>query len=335
MSETETQRLDFAKACASEVLEGPPDSVENPLTVLASPAWRGVEGDVWLAKADGQSTILKHYHPDTEFYVDQGAAIEAAEQAGKLGVGPAVTKAWKEDGLLALEELGSPWVAGGLHHAIDPAIRANVIEQKKTFQLGATLSKSISMFDEINGLYDVTVQEKITTHNDIVQFMDFAKEAETKLRACDWDQKPCHRDGNTANLMVHPDKSVQLIDFDLAANCDPFEDLGAHLVEYFETDVEARAGFEEWHGSFDEGLFQRSMIYWLMDDLRWGLIGSIMGARSPRTALEFTKYAAWRFIRLQARGCERRQAPFYEGLWARNRELYQPGWLERCRASGA
>ena len=100
--------------------------------------------------------------------------------------------------------------------------------------------------------------------------------------------------------MVHPDKSVQLLDFDLSANCDPFEDAGAYLIECFENDVDARGGFEEWHGSFDEGLFQRAMIYGLLDDLRWGLIGSILGARSARTSLEFTKYAAWRFIRLQA-----------------------------------
>jgi hypothetical protein len=72
------------------------------------------------------------------------------------------------------------------------------------------------------------------------------------------------------------------------------------LFEFFETDADARNGFEEWHGSFNEGLFQRAMIYGLADDLRWGLIGSIMGAQSERSSLEFTKYAAWRFIRLQA-----------------------------------
>ena len=301
MSDSEHSSLELVRKCAAEVLGASPDFIENPLTVLASPAWRGVEGDVWLAKAGGKSTVLKHYHADTDFYVDVPAAIAAAEQAGKLGVGPKVTNSWTEDGLLALEELGAPWVAGGLHHVIEPDIRSNIIEKKKTFQSGATLSKSTSIFDEIKALHDVTVRESVTTHNDIVPFMDFATEAEQKLRACGWDQKPCHRDGNTANLMVHPDKSVQLIDFDLSANSDPFEDVGAHLIECFENDVDARAGFEEWNGSFDEGLFQRSMIYGLLDDLRWGLIGSVMGARSPRKHLEFTKYAAWRFIRLQAR----------------------------------
>ena len=88
MSDEERSRLELAKARATLVLDAVPTSIESPLTVLASPAWRGVEADVWLAGANGRSTILKHYHADTEFYVDCRAAIEAACEAGKLGVGP-------------------------------------------------------------------------------------------------------------------------------------------------------------------------------------------------------------------------------------------------------
>lgn len=294
------KRLNNAKLRAKEVLGAVPIEIASPLTVLASPAWRGVEGDVLRAANAEKSTILKYYHEDTGFYVDQRAAIEAATEAGKLAVGPVVVGSWVNEGMVAFEELSAPWGAGGLHHVINPDIRANVIDRKKTFQLGAALSKSTSIFDEITTFYKITQNEGITTHNDIIPFMDFVREAEKKLRSAGWDSSPCHRDGNTANLMVHTDNSVSLIDFDMAANCDPFEDIGAYLVEFFENDVDARSGFEEWHGSFEESLFQRSMIYGMADDLRWGLIGSIMGSRSPRTSLEFTKYAAWRFLRLEA-----------------------------------
>lgn len=300
MPETTDQRTAAARALATEILGSDPESFENPLTVLASPAWRGVEGDIWRAQTGMFSVIIKHYHADTVAYVDQGAAILAAKEAGRLGVGPDVRDSKSENGLIAFQDLSSPWAAGGLQHALDDTLRANVIAQKKAFQSGARLKKNASIFDEINMLYTLTEKAGIPTHNDIIPFLDFARLAASKLNSLGWDNRPCHRDGNTANLMVHPDKSVQLIDFDLAANCDPFEDIGAYLVEFFEADGEAREGFEEWHGSFDEGLFQRAMIYGLADDLRWGLIGSIMGAQSPRSALEFTKYAAWRFLRLQA-----------------------------------
>lgn len=300
MSDKVTMRQEIAKKLATDVLGETPSRFENPLTVLASPAWRGVEGDIWRATSQDRSVILKHYHADTSFYVDAGPAIQATEEAGRVGVGPTVLGSAPKDGLIVFSDLASPWVAGGLHHATDPELRAAVIVQKKAFQRGAKLMKSTSIFDEIEALYEITQTKSIITHNDIVPFMSFVRNAALKMNALGKDEVPCHRDGNTANLMIHPDKTVKLIDFDLAANCDPFEDIGAYLVEFFETDGDARNGFDEWYGSFNEGLFQRAMIYGIADDLRWGLIGSIMGARSARSDLEFTKYAAWRFLRLQA-----------------------------------
>lgn len=300
MFEKVSLRKAKAKHLAIELLGVEPVKFESPLTVLASPAWRGVEADIWRATTDDTSIILKHYHEDTSFYVDQSAAMLAAQEAGRLGVGPVVLKSAPEDSLLAFSDLSDPWVAGGLHHATDPDLRSAVSAQKRAFQSAANLERSSNVFDEVATLFDITKSEDITTHNDIERFMVFARDASEKIASLGWDEAPCHRDGNTANLMVHPEKLVQLLDFDLAANCDPFEDIGAYLMEFFETDGDARRGFEEWHGRFNEGLFQRAMIYGHLDDLRWGLIGSIMGARSARSSLEFTKYAAWRFLRLQA-----------------------------------
>ncbi|WP_112322201.1 phosphotransferase [Oceanibium sediminis] len=290
-----------ARLRAAQVLGAEPETFQNPLTVLASPAWRGIEGDVWRASANGRSIILKHYHPDTRFYVDTAAAFEGAAQAGKLGAGPEILDQSPSEQMLAMEDLGSPWRAGGLHDMADPVIRNKVIVLRKSYQGGAALSRTTSIFAEIDALLRDARQQGCATHRDIAVFADFFDEARQKLQAEGMDSVPCHRDGNAANLMIGPDNAVKLLDFDLAANCDPFEDIGCHLVEVYESDTDARGGFEEWYGRFDEGLFQRAMIYGMADDMRWGLIGSIMGASSPRSALEFSKYAAWRFLRLEAK----------------------------------
>lgn len=203
--------------------------------------------------------------------------------------------------MFAMEDLGPDWRAGGLHHAPDPTIRANVIAQKKAFQSVAGLPRSTGILPEIETLLSMAQAHGCLTHRDIAVFAAFFTAAGQKLVAGGMDSVPCHRDGNTAKLMIGPGKAVKLLDFDLAANCDPFEDVGCFLAEFFESDADARVRFEEWHGSFDEGLFQRAMIYGLADDMRWGLIGSIMATTSPRKALEFSKYAAWRFLRLEAR----------------------------------
>jgi thiamine kinase-like enzyme len=144
-------------------------------------------------------------------------------------------------------------------------------------------------------------KDGVPAHRDLEVFASFFAGARRKIDSMGRDRAPCHRDGNTANYMVGDGNQVRLIDFDLAGDTDPFEDIGCHLVEFFENDLDARTGFEEWHGSFHEGLFQRSMLYGLADDMRWGLIGALMGATSPRSNLEFSKYSAWRFIRLEAR----------------------------------
>lgn len=285
---------------AVDVLGTSPDIFTNPLTVLASPAWRGIEGDIWRAIGAERAIVLKHYHPDTSFYVDTPAAIEAATQAGELGIGPAVVKKWVGDGIFAMNDLGSDWLAGGLQDTVDPDIRANVIAQKKLFQSGAKLEKYADVFSEIEALLLIVKRENIFAHRDVGIFQSYFGDAQTKLGSLDRDTKPCHRDGNTANLMIGPGNAVQLLDFDFAANCDPFEDVGCYLAEFFESEADARSGFEEWYGTFDEGLFQRSMIYGLADDMRWGLISAIMAAKSPRSTLEFSKYSAWRFLRLEA-----------------------------------
>jgi aminoglycoside/choline kinase family phosphotransferase len=288
-----------AKTACKDILGGEPRTFESALAVLASPAWRGVEGDVWRAATSEASVIVKHYHPDTQAYVNIASAIEAATTAGHNGVGPKVLFSEVDGGILVLEDLAEPWSAGGLHHAVDPAIRSNVIASKKSFQAGPALSRSASIFDEIDAMYAQVEAQGIRTHRDVTIFKSFLDDARARIASLGQDSRPCHRDGNTANLMVHSDKSVKLIDFDLAANCDPFEDIGCYLVEFFENDIDARTGFEEWLGYFHEGQFQRAMLYGLADDMRWGLIGSIMAATSPRSHLEFGKYASWRFLRLE------------------------------------
>lgn len=287
---------------AEEILGRPAETFESPLTVLASPAWRGIEGDIWRASAGGRSIIVKCYHPDTAFYVNIEEAMTAAQQAAALGVGPAVLATWPQEGIFAMEDLGPDWRAGGLHDALDATSRARIIDRKKAFQAGARLPRDADIFRDIEELYRIAVDESVFTHRDIAVFVEILREAGDKLRASGCDSVPCHRDGNTANLMVGPDGDVKLIDYDLSANSDPFEDIGSYLVEAFESEADARTGFEEWMGQFDEGLFQRAVLYGMADDLRWGLIGSIMGARSPRKTLEFSKYAAWRFLRLEAHG---------------------------------
>lgn len=298
MSEDQV-RKETISGLAQQRLGGPLDRLESPFTVSASPAWRGVEADIWLAQRGEQTRVYKHYHADTAFYVNAQAAMDAAQQTGALGVSPAVMQVWSPVQAMEMQHLGQGWRAGGLHDAYDPAIRQAIVKAKKAIQAGPRFSQDASIFDDIDRLHDHCQRHQVALPMHMGAYLGFAKQAKEAIHSVGLDSVPSHRDGNTSNLMIGDDKSVMLLDFDLAANADPFEDVGCYLMEMFDREPEARAGFEEWHGAFNEALFQRAMTYGVLDDLRWGLIASAMAALSPRKSLEFAKYASWRYLRLE------------------------------------
>lgn len=277
----------------------PPHTMEPALAVYASPTWRGVEADIWLAQWQGKAHIYKHYHPDIAFYVDATAAVESTRQAGALSVGPLVTEVWAEQALMEMQYLGGEWRCAGLQDAATDNIRINIIAAKKALQQGPRFKRDANIFDEIRTLHAHSVKNRAVLPRFIDAFLAFAQQAEEAIRAVGMDSVPCHRDGNSSNLMIGPQQRVMLLDFDLAANADPLEDLGCYLAEMFECEPEARTGFEEWHGRFDEALFQRAMVYGILDNLRWGLIATGMAATSSRRTLEFSKYASWRYLRYE------------------------------------
>ncbi|MGE0282005.1 MAG: phosphotransferase [Rhizobiaceae bacterium] len=292
-------RQAVVRARAETRLGGPLDSFESPFTVLASPAWRGIEADIWLARRGDKSEIYKHYHSDIAHYVDPDLAIAAAKLAGDAGVGPRVLQSWEQDGLLAMEHLGDGWRAGGLHDSSAADLRKGIVSAKKRFQAGPRLPRDADIFGEIRTAHAACIANKANLPTNIGAFLEFADRAQQAMSRLKIERVPCHRDGNTANIMVGPGNAVRLLDYDLAANADPHEDIGCHLTELFDREAEARDGFVEWTGFFDEALFQRAMVYGILDDLRWGLVAFAMAASSLRTTLEFAKYACWRMMRFE------------------------------------
>lgn len=292
-------RRELVREKAARRLGVAPERLECPFTVLASPGWRGIEADLLVAEAGGRAEAYKHYHPDVAFYVDAGAAFDAARIAGELGVGPKVLDAWPGEGLMAMECLGEGWRAGGLHDASPAATRQAAIVAKKTLQAGPRFATDKDIFAEIRGFSTACGPANGAAPRHLAAWMGFVDRAEAAITAAGRDSVPSHRDGSCANWMIGPDGAVRLVDFDLSGNADPFEDIGCHLMEAHDREAEARQGFEEWTGALREGEFQRAMVYGILDDLRWGLIATVLARTSPRRSLEYAKYASWRFMRFE------------------------------------
>ena len=97
---------------------------------------------------------------------------------------------------------------------------------------------------------------------------------------------------------------VEVADDLLLFGADTLEERGqfaALLNEACQFDSEMRAGLEMWNGAWSEALYNRCLAYAAADDLYWGLRALLFDRLSPRTSLEFRKYAAWRLLRCRMR----------------------------------
>lgn len=274
-------------------------SVEPAIPVLASPSWRGADGEPWrvIDQASGDSLFVKMMAVEAKSYIDVGCAFEAAQRAASLGIGPAVHLADADAGVLIMEDLAAGWRVGTLERLLDPAIVDAVLEARRRFQQAPPLTKIGGVFAEIEHFHAAAKAVRAELPSDIdwlVAELRFSSEA---LRDVAFAPMPIHGDGNISNVMISETGEVRLVDWDRATMADPLEDLGSFLVEAFEQEPEARAAFARHFGVFDEKLYNRARIYGIADDLRWGLIGAFVATTSSRTTMEFYKFASWRFLR--------------------------------------
>jgi hypothetical protein len=273
--------------------------IEPAIPILASPSWRGVDGFPWRAtkKSNGESIFIKVMDRDAELYVDVPCAFEAARRASDLGIGPRVMLADIQAGILIMEDLNHGWRVGTLERMLEPAIVDAVIAARRLFQAGKPLPRRKSVFDEIEHFYSAVVLAKAQIPVDAEWLVEELRFAAAAFQGLDITPAPIHGDGNVSNILISDAGDVRLIDWDRATTADPLEDLGSFLVEAFAQEPEARDAFIRNTDALDEAAFNRARIYGVADDLRWGLIGALLAAKSTRNTLEFYKFASWRFLR--------------------------------------
>ena len=273
--------------------------LEPAIPVLASPSWRGVDGAPWRAvrKPDGASLFIKVMDADAALYIDIPCAFEAAGRASDLGIGPKIFAADAEAGILVMEDLNAGWHVGGLERMLEPGIVDAIIAARQAFQQGAPLPRRATVFDEIERFYAAAQEVNARLPSDTAWMTDEIRFAAEAVKGLEVKAVPIHGDGNVSNVIISDAGEVRLVDWDRATTADPLEDLGSFLVEAFAQEPEARDAFSRAFGSFDEGRFSRARVYGVADDLRWGLIGALLAAKSPRNTMEFYKFANWRFLR--------------------------------------
>lgn len=276
-----------------------PVVIEPAIPVLASPSWRGVDGDSLIARdrETGATLFIKAIHADTAFYIDVAAAFDAAVKAGEAGIGPRVIEADVASGILVTENLSAEWRVAGLEACRDPSFVDKVFDVRRRFGEVVALRRDVDVFADIERFHAQAVSCGAPIPADTPWLLDtllFAGQTMGKSAA---RAIPVHGDGNVSNILLDKQGDVRLVDWDRAGNGDPLEDIGSFLIEAFAFEPEARDAFRRNFGTLEETAFDRARILGIADDLRWALIAAIQAHVSDRRVNEFYKFANWRFLR--------------------------------------
>ena len=288
-----------AEACLSSIGEwqGRQIRYEVAAVSVVSPIHRAVEGACFNLDVDGEPLFLKARYPDMTAFFDDSSIAKSCRLAADCGVAPALRYSEPERGLFVFDRLGDGWTWGLVDHFADPAVLEAAVNAKKRLHGSSAFDRTESVFDVIERYASMIETEQVTVPSDVPEILETVRRHDKAIAAAGIDQRPCHGDGVASNIMVGPGSAVSLVDFDMAANSDPYFDLGSMMVELFQFDEDARQVLEIYDGSFDEARYNRCRLYGIADDLMWALWGFICFKLSPRKGVEFTKYAEWRLLR--------------------------------------
>lgn len=262
---------------------------------VASPTHRAVASDCVRVEIEGQApAFLKIRHDDMAGDVLPWADA-AAVRAAACGVGPAVIAAGA--GVLALEWLPAPWAYARVGDLQSPAVAASVLDAKARLHASGPVGHAVSPFERVAALGRKARDAGAPLPPDLDRMLAAADLARAAITAAGIDATFCHNDGIASNVMLDRAGGVQLVDFDLSGDNDPWFDVGAFLNETCEFDADRRALIEHHAGTCREPLFARARLYGFVDDLMWGLWGITRAVTSARPGIEFFKYGQWRLLR--------------------------------------
>lgn len=277
---------------------------EPAMSGAASPSYQGVESTLYrVTQADSEqpSLFLKVHQAECTDLFDPAFAFKAGRRLAELDLTPEPLHLAADQGAVLFRLLGPEWRPATLDLLGTEACLSAVVEALRRVTQGPPLGKGWTVFDGIADMRARLGAEAETLPDDAWWLFDGVAAIADALAAAGADSRPAHGDPHATNIMLGPDGAVRLVDLDMACDTDPHYQLAALLNEACQFDSEMRTGIEMWNGVWSEALYNRCVAYAAADDLYWGLRALLLDRLSPRTSLEFRKYAGWRLLRCRMR----------------------------------
>ncbi len=264
---------------------------------VVSPIHRAVESLCYKVQAGREVYFVKLRQPDMRTFFDDRAVAANCRIASDAAVSPKLFAADPEIGLLIYEHLSDDWNWCKVDTLADKDLLAAVVHAKKRLHEGPAFFGEFDVFATIEGYLERILHEEITVPADVPAIAAIVGDFGQAIAAAGIQHKSCHGDGVASNIMIGPDRSLHLVDYDRSGNADPFFDLGSLMLEAFQFENDERVVLEIYEGHCRDAAYHRCKLYGIADDLMWALWGFISFQHSPRKEVEFTKYAEWRLLR--------------------------------------
>jgi len=300
------------------------------LLPIASPMHRATAREqLRLAVSDGQPTaVIKRVAPELRGWIASARGLAAQQRAAALGVAPDVLAADPGQHAHVEHWMDATWRTGTLTDLSMPTVLDAVLSAKRRLHASGPLTHAAGVLEDA-GTAAVDLDEPgpwpriaalaaalracgVGVPPDLYWLLRQAEASEAVIAACPVAPTLCQGDGSAGNVLIGPNLAVQLVDYDLAGNADPWWDLASTLVEASEFDEDWAAALERLDGRVDCGRLARLRLYGMADDLMWGLWGCLQASVSPRRGIEFFKYGQWRLLR-----CRRAAASWGFEAWLR------------------
>lgn len=266
---------------------------------VASPSYQAVESTTFHVAPDGteMTLFLRLGAPEVEELVDHAVALSAARQVAGLGLAPAVIGGDAAAGTLLMARLGAGWRVARIDDLIATDTAARLVAMQKIIAAGASFGRPWSVFDGIAAIWSLLPTTGVPLPDDVHWMRGWMTRMADAINAAGLDRRPAHGDPHSSNLMLGQNGEMALVDFDMAADIDPYYQLGAQMNELYQFESQMKPLLEMHDGRFSEAAFSRCRLYAVADDFYWGLRSLLLASRSPLQGVEFLKYAAWRFLR--------------------------------------
>ncbi|ACD14494.1 MULTISPECIES: aminoglycoside phosphotransferase family protein [Burkholderiaceae] len=262
---------------------------------VASPMRLRTEWAGFLVQTgDGEKRYAKVLYDDMRPLIDVEQTVLASRAAALTGVTPALYLADVERGVLLFDALpDDAWRWARVDDLTAPDRLERLWDLKRKVHCGPDPGFHRSFVADIARLRALCDRDAVVLpsgHEWLDECVEMASSALESGR--DTTPVPLHGDGAASNVMVGPDDTLALVDFDRGGTGDAWYDVAVVLNELYQFEPQWRDGIRFWSGQCEEADYARCRLYAFVDDWYWTLWGLWLGTTSSRR-LEFTKLSQW------------------------------------------